>query len=148
MLEVQMIFGGSQLNVEKFVADNFPAWDENTRIGSYRGAVSDFIDQFGSVYNLDAGSNESISICFVRSDVDNKWFEEINQKLTALGVTDNYLDYADEYGECAGYMEFRCGVFSEEHYNGEDISEISEVLLGVLETWNTMSYLFDDTDKT
>ena len=40
------------------------------------------------------------------------------------------------------------GVIFEEHYIGEDISEISAVLLGVLETWNTMSYLFDDADKT
>ena len=142
-----MFLSGSQLNVDKFFADNFPEWDEDTNIDSYRGAVSDFIDELGSVYSLDVGRDESICICFVRSDVDNKWFEEINRELTALGVTDIYLDYADEHGECAGYMEFTSGVFSEEHYNGEDISEISEVLLGVLETWNTMSYLFDDADN-
>ena len=38
-------------------------------------------------------------------------------------------------------------MFTAEHYKGEDISEISAVLLGVLRTWNTMSYLFDDADN-
>ncbi len=62
-------------------------------------------------------------------------------------MTEIDLDYADENGECAGYMEFSGGVFTAEHYKGEDISEISAVLLGVLRTWNTMSYLFDDADN-
>ena len=142
-----MFFSGSQLNVDKFFADNFPVWDEVTHIDSYRGAVSDFIDELGSVYSLDVSHDESICICFERKEVNDIWFEEINQKLTAIGLTEIDLDYADENGECAGYMEFSGGVFTAEHYKGEDISEISAVLLGVLRTWNTMSYLFDDADN-
>lgn len=145
MIQVELSFEGSQGNIDKFVADSFPARDEDAHIHFHGGDVSELIAELGSVYNFDASSN-GVYICFIRSDVDSEWFEEINHKLTVLGMANIYLDYADEHGECAGYMGFRNGVLFEEHFNGEDISEVSEELLGVLETWDTMSYLFDDAD--
>ena len=145
MIQVELSFEGSQGNIDKFVADSFPARDEDSHINFYGGDVSELMAALGSVYNFDASSN-GISICFIRPDVDSEWFEEINHKLTVLRMGNIYLDYADEYGECAGYMGFRNSVLFEEHFNGEDLSEVSEELLGVLETWDTMSYLFDDAD--
>lgn len=145
MIQVELSFEGSQGDIDKFVADSFPAWDEDSHINFYGGDVSELMAALGSVYNFDASSN-SVSICFIRSDVDSEWFEEINHKLTVLRMGNIYLDYADEHGECAGYMAFRYGVIWEDHFNGEDLSEVSENLLRVLESWNTMSYLFDDAD--
>ena len=146
MMQVELSFEGSQLNIDRFVADSFPARDEDAHIHLYRGDVSELMAELGSVYNF-ASSSNGVSICFIRADVDSEWFEEINHKLTVIGMANIHLDYAGEYGECAGYMGFRYGVLFEEHFNGEDLSEVSENLLGVLESWNTMSYLFDDADN-
>lgn len=145
-MEVELSFSGGQVSIDKFVADNFPEWDKDSDIRQYRGSVSELIDEMGSVYNLDVENQGSVSICFEGYGFDDDWLQETFETLTALGMADIYLNYADRHGEFAGYVDFSTGVIVEEQFNGGDIDDVSERLLGVLESWDTMSYLFEEEE--
>lgn len=147
MLEVELCFSGDQVYIDKFVADNFPEWDKDSYIRQYRGPVSELIDEMGSVYILDIESQGFVSICYEGDRLDDDWLQEAFENLTALGMADIYLNYADRDGEFAGYVDFSTGVMVEEQFNGGDIDDVSERLLGVLESWDTMSHWFDKDEE-
>lgn len=151
MMQVELSFEGSKADIDKFVADNFPEWDKVSDFNQYTGPVSDLIDEMGSVYNLDIFNRGSVSICYEGYGLDDDWLQKTFEYLTALGMSDIYLNYADTDGEFAGYVDFSTGVMVEEQFNGGDIDDVSEQLLGVLESWDTMSHWFDvdaeDTEK-
>lgn len=146
MIQVELSFEGSQADIDKFVGDNFPEWDKVSDYNQYTGPVSDLIDEMGSVYNLDVINRGSVSICYEGYGLDDDWLHETFEYLTALGMTGIYLNYADTDGEFAGYVDFSTGVMVEEQFNGGDIDVVSEQLLGVLESWDTMSHWFDEEE--
>ena len=151
MMQVELSFEGSKADIDKFVADNFPEWDKVSDFNQYTGPVSKFIDELYSVYDLNVCNESSLSICYEWFGFDDNWLQETYQKLTALGMAEIYLNYADMDGEFAGYVDFSTGVMVEDQFNGGDIDDVSEQLLGVLESWDTMSHWFDedaeDTEK-
>lgn len=142
-----MSFSGEQVSIDKFVADNFPEWDKDSDIRQYRGSVSELIDEMGSVYDVDILNKGSVSICYEGYGFDDDWLQKTYQKLTALGMNEIYINYADRDGEFAGYVDFSTGVMVEERFNGGDIDDVSEQLLGVLESWDTMSHWFDEDEE-
>ena len=146
MLQVEFGFDGEQVKIDKFVFDNFPQWDKVSDISQYRGAVSELIDQMGSVYYINLLNPETLIFCYECYGFDDDFLQETFEKLIASGMTEIYLNYADNDGEFAGYVDFSSGVMVGEEFNGGDIADVSEQLRAVLESWDTMNHLFNDDD--
>ncbi|OLY72262.1 hypothetical protein AU074_13890 [Pseudomonas sp. ATCC PTA-122608] len=146
MLQVQLRFEGQQEIINKFVADNFPEWDDESDINDYGGELSDFFDELGLIYHIDNYNEKSFGICFVNHGIDDEWSQDIFEYLTALGMNEICIDYADEDGEYAGYQDFSTGVREGEEFHGGDLNEVSEYLLGVIESWDSMHHLFENEE--
>ena len=139
-------FNGEQVNIDKFVFDNFPQWDKVSDISQYRGAVSELIDQMGSVYHINLSNPETLIFCYECYGLDDDLLYKTFEKLIALGMAEIYLNYADNDGEFAGYVDFSSEVMVREEFNGGDINDVSEQLRAVLESWDTMNHLFNEDE--
>lgn len=146
MLQVDFSFNGEQVNIDKFVFDNFPQWDKVSDISQYRGAVSELIDQMGSVYHINLSNPETLIFCYECYGLDDDLLYKTFEKLIALGMAEIYLNYADNDGEFAGYVDFSSEVMVREEFNGGDINDVSEQLRAVLESWDTMNHLFNEDE--
>lgn len=92
--------------------------------------------------------DEYVSVCFITNGLTPEWVSEIFDQLDRCGMKKMSMNYADNNGACAGYIDFlQSGITLGEHYSGGDISGLSERLLQVLDSWDSICHVFSDEEK-
>ena len=103
--------------------------------------------RISEIYNLTCGEGEPVNICFITNGFTKEWVFEIFEYLKVCNVEDLYMNYADNHGSCGGYFEHsESGLINEHFDDGDDISVLSESLLSVLSTWNSMDHVFEEDE--
>lgn len=142
IMQVELIVEGAnkmQSQIFNVLSQNGLAVD-NSGIGRSRFIRSTFI--FHS--SIDG---ECVQVCFVTNGLTPEWITEIFEQLDRCGMKEISLNYADNDGSSAGYVDFfQPGITVGEHYSGGDISGLSERLLQVLDSWDSMHHVFQQEE--